>query len=171
MVGAVAGVAVTPAQRLAAFPLPLDVRNLSDGSHDHYVLLAPFVFVDGEHTYMAPAGFRTDFASVPRVCQGILDAANLLAFPSIPHDWLYATRGYVGPGLPRITRSRADHILYRACLANGVPEAEAVVVLEAVRIGGQAAWDEGESPEHLLTAQIWQETYRLAHETGPERLA
>ena len=155
----------------AAFPLPLDVRNFSDGSRDHYALLSPFVFVDKDQTYIIPAGFRTDFASIPRLAQGFMDNSNRLAFPSIPHDWLYATRGFVGPGIPRASRSRADHVLYRACLANGVSAAEAEIVFDAVRVGGQSAWEDGDSPETLLTAEIWQAVYRQVNDPGPERLA
>jgi hypothetical protein len=155
----------------AAFPLPLDVRNFADGSRDHYMLLSPFVFIDEDRVYVTPAGFRTDFASVPRVCQGIIDATNLVAPGSIPHDWLYATRGLVVPGQPRISREQADHVLLHACLANGMPEVEAMIIFEAVRIGGQSAWDEGESPEALLTLDLYTEMSQRYSSEGPEVLA
>lgn len=154
-----------------AFPLPLDVRNFADGSRDHYMLLAPFVFADVDCVYVAPAGFRTDFASVPRVAQGIIDATNLVAPGSIAHDWLYATRGLVAPGLPRISRARADHVLLRACLANGMSEPEALLIFNAVRIGGQSAWDEGESPESLLSLELYEELSQRYGSEGPEAIA
>lgn len=154
-----------------AFPFPLVYENLADGSRDHYVLVHPFVFVDVDCVYVVPAGFRTDLASVPRLCQGVMDATNELAKPSIPHDWLYATRGFVAPGKPRVSRARADHVFLRACQANNVSPEQSELVFDAVRIGGHAAWDEGESPESLLTLADYERLSELAINPGPEAMA
>lgn len=154
-----------------AFPFPLVYENLADGSRDHYALVQPFVFVDVDCVYVVPAGFRMDLASIPRLCQGAMDATNRVAKGAVIHDWLYATRGCVVPGHPHITRARADMVLRRGLIANGVSEEQAAIMWDAVRIGGRDAWETGESPESLLTLAEYEVMREAAINPGPEAMA
>jgi hypothetical protein len=162
------------------FPIPLDLRNLADGSKEHWVTLAPFVFRDASDgtLYIVPAGMRNDLASVPRIFWTEIDPSNDVALGAIVHDWLYATRGVVRPWLPQISRAKADAVLYRALRANGVGVVRARTMWAAVRVGGASAWRTGESVAHLFHSHVEPSTLRMiaeaevavdaAAEPGPE---
>ena len=157
------------------FPLPLDLRNLADGSKEHWVTLAHFAYRDTDGTlYIVPAGFRNDLASVPRMFWPAVDPTNKIAFGAIVHDWLYATRGVVRPWLPMISRAKADAIFRRALVANGAGSVEALGKWAAVRVGGAKAWRTGESVAHLFHSHVEPATMQMiaeaeaAQEPGPE---
>ena len=159
------------------FPLPLDLRNLSNGTKEHWVTLAPFAYRDTDGTlYIVPANFRNDLASVPRVAWPAIDPTNDVAFAAIVHDWLYATRGCVRPWLAKITRAKADAVFYRALRVNGVGYFRAQSMWLAVRMGGAKAWATGESVETLFhghtepTALQMIAEVEAADEPGPERM-
>ena len=167
---------VQPVSPKRAFPLPLDLRNLADGSKEHWVTLAPFAFRDASDgtLYIAPSGMRNDLASVPRIFWAEIDPSNDVAPGAIIHDWLYATRGVVRPWLPQISRAKADAVLYRALRANGVGLVRAKAMWAAVRVGGASAWRTGESMAHLFHAHVEPVTLQMiaeveaADEPGPE---
>lgn len=158
------------------FPLPLDLRNLADGSKEHWVTLAPFAFRDPSDgtLYIVPPGFSNDSASVPRVFWPAIDPTNDVAFAATVHDWLYATRGVVRPWLPLISRAKADAVFYRALRANGVGVFRAHTMWAAVRVGGASAWRSGESIAHLFHSHVEHATLQMiaeieaADEPGPE---
>lgn len=141
---------------MSPFPLPLDLRNLADGSKEHWVTLAPFAFRDAsdETLYIVPAGMRNDLASVPRIFWTEIDPCNDVALGAIVHDWLYATRGVVRPWLPQIARAQADAVLYRALRANGVGWVRAQAMWAAVRIGGASAWRTGSSIAYMFHSHV-----------------
>lgn len=159
-----------------AFPLPLDLRNLANGHKDHWVTLAPFAYRDvlDEMLYIVPAGFSNDSASVPRMFWPAIDPCNDVAYAATVHDWLYATRGFVRPYLPLVSRAKADALFYRALRANGVGFFQAQAMWSAVRIGGGSAWRTGASAAHLFHAHVEPATLQMiaeveaADEPGPE---
>lgn len=163
----------------AAFPLPLDLRNLANGRKDHWVTLASFAYRDALDgvLYIVPAGFSNDIASVPRVFWPAIDPCNDVAFGAVVHDWLYATRGVVRPWLSQISRAKADAIFYRALRANGVGYFRAQAMWVAVRIGGAQAWRASDSVAHLFHAHVEPATLQMiaeveaAEEPGPEVMA
>ena len=84
-----------------------------------------------------PAGFVTDFASVPWGLWNIEpplgdDAAK----PAVVHDYLYATRGLGG----RYSRAEADAIFREALKVRGVPLWKRTLLWLAVRVGGARSW-------------------------------
>lgn len=130
----------------AAFPLPLDVRMTpkweSEASSQHATLLAPFTYESAEFgAITVPAGFETDFASVPFAARWYVDSTDPdILFPSIIHDWLYQNRGEI-PGLAQaLTREQADGVLREAMRAIGSPTLKTTFAYRAVRLGGWHAW-------------------------------
>ena len=165
---------------MSAFPLPMDLRNLCDGSKEHWVLLSSYAYRDPIHgLIIAPIGMGTDMASVPRWFWPEIDPTNDVGPGAIPHDWLYGSRGLLRPGQPRLTRPQVDDVLYRALRANGVGWTRARIMWAAVRIGGQSSWDGGGDISGLLTVAVVQDTeqrvYLVEHaepdDAGPERMA
>jgi hypothetical protein len=85
-----------------------------------------------------PAGFETDFASIPWGLWNFFPALGPWARPAIVHDWLYATAGLGG----RYSRARADDIFAEAMAVVGVPRWRRVIMVASVRLGGGRAWRE-----------------------------
>jgi hypothetical protein len=80
-----------------------------------------------------PIGFVTDFASIPRVFWSLLPPDGAYTYPAILHDYLYWVQ----------TRPRdvADEIFRIAMNDFRVGSATVFTIYEAVRLGGQSAWD------------------------------
>lgn len=82
-----------------------------------------------------PAGFITDFASVPRVIQIFLPQ-SIGRRAAILHDYLYHTHGEGG----RYTRREADGIFLEALKVLDVPWYQRFPLFWGVRIGGWVPW-------------------------------
>jgi hypothetical protein len=82
-----------------------------------------------------PAGFVTDFASVPRIpiIFDVLGDKGQAA--ATLHDWLYAKPH------PLETRERADEVLKEALIAQGMDDAEASLMFLGVRLGGESHYE------------------------------
>ena len=88
-------------------------------------------------TIAVPAGFITDFASIPRVLWSWLPP-QFFAKPAILHDWLYYN-GAVGD--LKVTRAQADKVFRDALGETGVPWARRWLMWTGVRVGGGRAWN------------------------------
>lgn len=86
--------------------------------------------------YQVPAGFETDFASVPFLIRILLGAMNGLESDygrsAVVHDLLYQT------GL--VARARADQTFYMAMLSEDVLWPTRFLMWAAVRCFGWAPW-------------------------------
>ena len=122
-----------------SFPLPLRIVNLANGGKYPFQLEEMFVYLwpgsGDQHAQpiIAPRSFCTDFASIPRPLQGLLDADNDVAPGATIHDYLYTS------GL--FPRAVCDQIFYEALRANGVGYLRAKALYLGVRVGGAAAWN------------------------------
>lgn len=82
-----------------------------------------------------PTGFVTDLASVPRCFWPILPPFGNYTEAAVVHDYLYKHERHRG-------KEACDRILGMCARDYGTPEWQAVLLYEAVRDFGQAAWDE-----------------------------
>lgn len=80
-----------------------------------------------------PAGFETDFASVPRFFWRILPPIGSYKAAAVVHDFLYAAGS-------KVTRRLADAIFYEAMYAQGVSAWKRVAMYWAVRMFGFLAF-------------------------------
>lgn len=97
------------------------------GTSKRWQLSAPFEFVADGIAYQVPAGFYTDFASVPRFLHPLLNPYELGCGP-IPHDFGYFT------GL--MSQSYWDEV-FAACMAlDGISWWRRVAAYNAVRTFG-----------------------------------
>lgn len=85
-------------------------------------------------TIIVPAGFETDFASVPRAFWRIVPPWDSHLLASVVHDRLYD----LGEG----SQAVADAIFLDAMTDLGVPKWKRVVMYIALRFFGFAAWNE-----------------------------
>ncbi len=127
--------AVPPA--LLAFPKNLELELMRDArglplrnrsGHQLYRLTAEFIYVcilTGA-TYTVPAGFVTDFASIPQALSNIF--GDIAQEPAVIHDYLYST------GI--VAREIADKILKEACTVTEEKAWKIALIYAGVRVGG-----------------------------------
>jgi hypothetical protein len=116
----------------------------------NFVKVSPFA--DGENWFLVedldyevrdtgkivtvPAGFVTDFASIPRPFWSILPTWGKYGPPAVVHDFLYWDQ--------RCTRDQADRILLVAMEESDVGFIRRFFIHRAVAWGGGFGWDENE---------------------------
>ncbi len=86
-----------------------------------------------------PAGFETDFASVPRLLWPLLPPTGSYGKAAVLHDYLYATQQIAGQS---ITRAKADEVFLEAMAVLGVGWLKRHTVYWGVRLGGWLAWNQ-----------------------------
>ena len=84
--------------------------------------------------FVVPAGFRTDFASVPRVVTWLVPRFGAYTLAAILHDWL-VTEG-LRTGV--VTSRQADGIFRRVMRESGVPVLRRWLMWAGVRWGALA---------------------------------
>lgn len=77
---------------------------------------------------IVPAGFVTDFSSVPRLPLVHMVLADMAQRAAVVHDYLYSTAVY--------TRKQADDVLMEAMTISGIPWAKRQAIYLGVRVGG-----------------------------------
>jgi len=91
-----------------------------------------------------PAGFVTDFASIPRAVWSYLSPEDpVILYPSVIHDFLYTKPPGGGAFGRAISRADADAVLREAMLASGARSTQAWVVFRSVRLFGGSHWKGG----------------------------
>ncbi|POM15729.1 Protein of uncharacterised function (DUF1353) [Burkholderia cepacia] len=123
---------------MSKFLSPLQVELISDATNSGrgtWRLTAPLPYQSevARQVFVVPAGFETDFASVPRAPVAFLLTADSAHAASAVHDFLYTAPHPV-------SREIADAVLKEASIASGVPAWRAWLMWAGVRIGGAAHW-------------------------------
>lgn len=106
---------------------------------------------DSNEVIVVPAGFETDFASIPFGARNLFPPLGPWARPAIVHDRLYDEGGrhcgrrFLEGGTVQIvsyTRAQADAIFREAMEVVGVPAWRRVIMYRAVRLGGWGGWND-----------------------------
>lgn len=115
------------------FLTKLQVTLLDSRGNGAWELLAAFIYLTDllENVVVVPAGFVTDFASVPRLPFVYSLLGNVGHEAAVLHDWLYSPKCE-----QKRTRAQADAVLREAALLAGVPEYKAQLMWLAVRMFG-----------------------------------
>jgi len=119
---------------MSSFTKPLIVTPLPDG--ESWELVEPFEYYidepDGEKI-VVPAGFRTDFASIPRFAWSIIGSPwGKYGKAAVIHDYGYFKTLY--------TRKKVDRIFLEAMKTLGVGWLKRRTMWLAVRIGAGKIW-------------------------------
>jgi hypothetical protein len=111
-----------------AMPFAQGDVTVSQTDPIHWKLIQPVVYVGKEQTFTVPAGFITDFASVPRIFYWLVPTYGAYTKAAILHDFLCEH--------PQVTsRDDADGIFRRTMRELGVPFLRRWMMWAAVRAG------------------------------------
>jgi hypothetical protein len=126
--------------RQGTFSAPPLVRDLVDGVRQ--VLEEPLAHVtpDGLWTIVVPAGFVTDYASIPRLLQAILPPRGKGNRSNIVHDYLYQTAPIDPRTGRRVTQRAADGVKLAGDRLLGEPWLRRWAMYVGLRLGGWVAW-------------------------------
>jgi hypothetical protein len=141
-------------ESLAQVPiLPVDFRPFVDGRN--WIVRQPLIYTIGisKDTLTVPAGFVTDFASIPQVFHSLLRQNGNYLLPAVVHDYLYWKQ--------TCTREQADQILWLGMIENRFPAFQRAPIYVAVRTAGGFAWE----------ANTRDRAARLVRILPPERLS
>lgn len=119
---------------MSAFTTPLQLEYM-DGIN--YRLLSEFDFAseEVERLIRVPAGFVTDFASVPRFFWRVLPPTGQYGKAAVVHDFLYRTHAAI--------KADADKVFLEGMLVLGVPRWKAKIMYAAVHVFGGGAYAHG----------------------------
>lgn len=135
---------------------PIDPPHLgpfADGVY--WVLWEELIYNVGatDHSIVVPAGFVTDFASVPQIFWSLgLGPTGRYTKAAIVHDYLYWTQS--------CTREQSDQLFLLAMKESGVNDAQLFAVFGGVRVGAGPAWDVNteerrqQLPKHVPAEQV-----------------
>ncbi|WP_417480475.1 DUF1353 domain-containing protein [Maricaulis maris] len=115
------------------FPNLLQAELLPDRTT--WRLLAPFSYLDPDHELIeVPAGFETDFASVPRWPLTFALLGQYGHAAAVLHDYLYATGA--------LSRRKADQVFRNALRSSGIARWRAWLMWAGVRVGGAKRYNQ-----------------------------
>lgn len=98
-----------------------------------FVLAEALTYRENGTTFTIPAGFRTDFASIPRLFWVLVAPLGRHLLAALLHDWLYWEQIE--------TRERADKVFLNVMEERGVLWGVRMSMYYAVRVFGWHAWN------------------------------
>ena len=99
----------------------------------YWELVEPLIYRGAEDRFEVAAGFRTDFASVPRPIWPLIPRTGRYTKAAVVHDWLYAVQ--------LTTRKDADGIFRRIARELGANRVRRWALYRGVRLGGWHRWN------------------------------
>jgi hypothetical protein len=127
-------------------PFETDSVTVRRRDDSHWTVVEPLVYRGKTDTFVVPAGFPTDFASVPRVAVWLIPRFGRYTLAAIMHDWL-VTEG-LRTGV--VTSRDADGIFRRVMRELGVPVVRRWLMWAGVRWG--ALTDPARRPGWAISA-------------------
>jgi hypothetical protein len=119
---------------MSAFLSELKVEPATDKDDGNWRLVADLIYQSdvAKLTFTVPAGFVTNFASVPRIPIVYELAGDTSSEAATVHDFLYTTHP--------VNRATADDVLREASKATGVPDWRRQIMWAGVRVFGWSHW-------------------------------
>ena len=147
---------------MTGFLTPLQVEEVEDTSHDGrgtWRVLSPLVYESGQaaQTFRVPAGFITDFASVPRIPVAFWLLGDTAHAAAVLHDYLYTTH--------EVSKDMSDAVLREAAKSVGVPAWKSWLLWMGVKIGGRGPWTRDGQPQPARVVNQME----LSHEDPADR--
>jgi Protein of unknown function (DUF1353) len=120
-----------------------EVSDTAESGRGLWRLLEEFAYesdVPGVGRVVVPAGFVTDFASVPRIPVAFWLVGGTAHAAAVVHDWLYTTG--------QVPKRSADLVLYEAMVLSGLSSWRCWTIYEGVNWGGDKAWNDHRAQDH-----------------------
>lgn len=118
-----------------------------------------------------PAGFVTNFASIPRVLQNLCPTTGKYAQIAVVHDKLFLAPVIRTPASARpCTRGQANRIFLEGAQVLGVSWLVRRVMYRALQLGSGAAWQAYRAADRTVgstTTLLQFETLKVAERTAP----
>jgi hypothetical protein len=113
--------------------VPFDSPTLTvrRAGEETWEVLEPLVYRGRHDTFVVPAGFRTDFATVPRVVVWLIPRFGRYTLAAVLHDWLVT----VGILAGAVSSRDADGLFRRVLTEQGVPPVRRWLMWCGVRWG------------------------------------
>ncbi len=112
-----------------------------------YEVMFPVVFWYYGQKLTIPAGFKTDFASVPSWLWWFIPPHGLACNPSVIHDYLYRYKILKGVKTSFRARKLADIWFISKLFEANVSVFQSLIMFWGVRIGGEKHWKKEEIDE------------------------
>jgi hypothetical protein len=151
---ALAGCAATPPAKLdpdAAPPL-VTVTPFADSRQFIVARDTVFRIAGSDRPIVVPAGFVTDFASIPRVFWAGLSPHGQYSRAAVLHDYLYWTQS--------CTRAQADKLFLLVMKQSGVSAANRQMIYGSTRAVGEGGWQRNAADRKAGFVRIIPDGYR-----------
>ena len=105
----------------------------------YWEVMEDYYYKTSRGVIRVPKGFRTDYASVPRIFRNIINSYGKHGRAAVVHDWLYSSQCKID-----ITREEADKIFLEIMKECGVGSIKRNLMYRMVRIFGASHFRKGE---------------------------
>lgn len=136
-------------------PPPESVPVLADADQEYWILWTDMAWDIGNsgHRIVVPAGFVTDFASIPKILWSTgLTPTGRYGRAAIIHDFLYWSQG--------CSREQSDRLLVIAMKESEVNSIEENIIYAGVSVGGAAPWSENRKMRESGVIRVVPTEYR-----------
>ncbi|MBV9833911.1 MAG: DUF1353 domain-containing protein [Alphaproteobacteria bacterium] len=149
-----AGCATTPAAKLDPETTPPLVTVTPFADSRHFMLERDTVFriAGSDQTIVVPAGFVTDFASIPRAFWSGMSPHGQYSRAAVLHDYLYWTQS--------CTRAQADKLFLLMMKQSGVSPANRATIYGTVRTTGDGGWQRNAADRNAGFVRVIPDGYR-----------
>lgn len=105
----------------------------------YWEVLEDYYYETSKGLVTVPKGFRTDYASVPKIFRNIINCSGKHGRAAVIHDWLYSSKCTLD-----VTREEADKIFLEIMEEWGVNKFKRYFMYKMVRIFGASHFRKGE---------------------------
>ena len=105
----------------------------------YWEVMEDYYYKTSRGVIRVPKGFRTDYASVPRIFRNIINSYGKHGRAAVVHDWLYSSQCKID-----VTREEADKIFLEIMKECGVGSIKRNLMYRMVRIFGASHFRKGE---------------------------
>ena len=105
----------------------------------YWEVMEDYYYKTSRGVIRVPKGFRTDYASVPRIFRNIINSYGKHGRAAVVHDWLYSSQCKID-----VTREEADKIFLEIMKECGVGSIKRNLMYRMVRMFGASHFRKGE---------------------------
>jgi Protein of unknown function (DUF1353) len=134
------------------------VRMFADGNDSILIEPLSYRIKDSNFVITVPAGFVTDYASVPGSLHSILGRHGKYGRAAIVHDYLYWDQS--------CTRTQADKLLWLAMIESNVSTLQSNTIFWAVAGFGASSWEQNQAERLEGKPRIIPPEYRRIPDTA-----